>query len=167
MRSPTRREATSDKGQGDQRWSRVLAEVDREQRQTADPWYRAAGISLAWAAGFAGASAVLVIAILLMRDLFSAERLFTARNVSDWIFWAAALLMVMGLIVPPPSSLEGSFRGAGQDQNNQDKDSQEDDSGLSRTLRRRLRRVYNPWRWRLWASAALAFSLSVLVGLLF
>jgi hypothetical protein len=160
MRSPTRREQTSDKDQQDRRWSSVLAEANQEH-QPQDLWYRAAGVSLAWAGGLAGAAAVLATIVLLIADLFSAERLFTARNLSDWMFWAAALLMVLGLIVPSITDAEGSFGKVGED-----KDEQEGESRLSRTLRRRLRRVYNPWRWRLWASAAFAFVLSVITGLL-
>jgi hypothetical protein len=34
-----------------------------------------------------------------------------------------------------------------------------------RKARRRIQRVYNPWRWRFWAAALLAFGLSILVGL--
>ena len=33
-----------------------------------------------------------------------------------------------------------------------------------RAVRRRLRRVYNPWQWRLWTSAIISFGLTVLVG---
>lgn len=32
-------------------------------------------------------------------------------------------------------------------------------------VRRRLMRVYNPWRWRLWASAIFCFFLSILFGI--
>jgi hypothetical protein len=137
----------------------MLAKVDHEHR-TGGPWYRAVGTFLAWAAGFAGASALLVTVLLLLSDLLSADKLFTARNLSDWMFWASALLMIVGLIAPPPADIEGSSGRSGKD-----KRSEEADSGLNRTLRRRLRRVYNPWRWRLWASAAFAFGLSVIVGL--
>lgn len=159
MRFPTRKKRTTDVEQDDQRWSSVLAEFDQE-RQRGEPWYWVVGTFVAWAAGFAGAAAVLVTVLLLLSDLFSAGQLFTARNLSDWMFWAAALLMVLGLVAPSSADVEGSSR-----KTDKDKGAKEDDTGISRTLRRRLRRVYNPWRWRLWASAAFAFGLSVIVGL--
>ena len=36
----------------------------------------------------------------------------------------------------------------------------------SRAMERRLRRIYDPWRWRIWGGAALAFGLAILFGAL-
>jgi len=36
----------------------------------------------------------------------------------------------------------------------------------SRAIRRRIRSVYDPWRWRFWGAALFTFGLSVLIGLL-
>jgi hypothetical protein len=33
-------------------------------------------------------------------------------------------------------------------------------------MERRLRRIYDPWRWRIWGGAALAFGLAILFGAL-
>jgi hypothetical protein len=39
------------------------------------------------------------------------------------------------------------------------------DNRRERAMRKRLLNVYNPWRWRLWASAVFCFCLSMLTGL--
>jgi hypothetical protein len=141
----------------DKRWLNVLEEVVKEG-QTGRRWWQNVGILLAWAAGFAVTAALAATLILALVELFQRGRQFTARTLSDYVFWTSALLMVIGALSPSSPDLQ---RTSG-------KGKKEDDASegrATRLLRRRLRRVYDPWRWRLWAGAVLAFGLSVLIGL--
>ncbi len=68
--------------------------------------------------------------------------------------------MIVGLLAPSAADLDKSSGKRAEE---------EESSGEGRTtraLRRKIRRVYDPWRWRLWAAALLAFGISALVGLL-
>jgi len=140
------------------RWGQILEEFTDEQKSDR-PWIQRAGIYLVWAIGFALAAGVVVAIVLLIMDLFAKARLFTARNLSDWIFWAAALLMVVGLVAP-------SAGDAGQLTSRQKRESARAEDRQSRAIRRRIRSVYDPWRWRFWGAALFTFGLSVLIGLL-
>jgi hypothetical protein len=184
-----------------ERWSQVLSEVEGE-RNTGNPWWKNAGIFLAWAAGFAAAAGIIVVVFVLIVSLLSPGMAFSARTVSDWMFWAAALLMVFGLLSPSAADAEkqvssrrqgrrnssqrrtsgaqrsasgvqrrasatqrqSSTQRASSDQN-QAQEQQSQPDRMSESLRRRLRRVYDPWRWRLWGGALLTFGLSMLAGL--
>jgi len=137
------------------RWGSVLEEVVAERR-TGEPWWRRVLAFLAWAAGFAGAAAVVVVVLLLIVDLFSKGRLFGPRTLSDWMFWASALLMGLGLISPTQADLQDSRKKKREDRQKEDRSAS--------MLRRRLRRTYDPWRWRLWGAALFAFGLSALFG---
>jgi hypothetical protein len=141
----------------EERWSTVLEQV-HEEHQDKGPWWQRIGIFFAWAGGFAGAATVAAALLLLIVDLFSAGRLFTVRTLSDWMFWVAAFLMFGGLLAPSATELEKAT-------SKREKSKNDGESRLTRSVRKRIRRVYNPWRWRLWASAVLAFGLSVLAGL--
>jgi hypothetical protein len=177
-----------------ERWSQVLSEVERE-RNTGNPWWKNVGIFLAWAAGFAAAAGIIVVVLVLIVSLLSPGMAFSGRTVSDWMFWAAALLMVFGLLSPSAADAEkqvnsrrqgrknssqrrasgvqrrasatqrqSSTQRASPDQN-QAQEQQPQPDRMSESLRRRLRRVYDPWRWRLWGGALLTFGLSMLAGL--
>lgn len=154
-----KQEPTRESAPGQTSWSELLQEVTDEQN-SGQPWWKRALMFWAWAGGFAGSAAVVVVIVILIAELFSRDRVFTARVISDWMFWASAALMLFGLVSPSSSDL--------QDASSKKKKSalktQEDRT--SRSLRRRLRRAYDPWRWRLWASALLTFGLSALIGLL-
>lgn len=142
----------------DKRWLNVLEEVVEEQ-ETGRPWWQTLGIFLAWAAGFAVAAALAATLALGIVELFKSGRQFTIRTLSDYVFWASALLMLGGLLSPT---------SGGTDAITGKKAKSEVDVGEGRStrmLRQRMRRVYDPWRWRLWAGAILAFGISMLVGL--
>lgn len=140
------------------RWNELLADVVGE-RQTGLPWWKRAGIFWAWAAGFALGAGVVVAVLLGIVDLMSPDRLFDARRLSDWLFWSSAILMVMGLVSPSAGDVSHVTSRQARERTRS-----EDRSG--RLLRNRIRRMYDPWRWRLWAGALLAFGLSMLIGLL-
>jgi cytochrome c biogenesis protein CcdA len=142
----------------EKRWLNVLEEVVEEQ-ETGRPWWQNLGIFLAWAAGFAVAAALAATLILGIVELFKSGRQFTVRTLSDYVFWASALLMLGGLLSPTSGGPDAVAGKKGQSQ----VDAGEGRS--TRILRQRMRRMYDPWRWRLWAGAILAFGLSVLVGL--
>ncbi len=140
------------------RWGQILEEVTGEQERDR-PWIQRAGIFLIWAIGFALAAGLAVAILLLIVDLFSRARLFTVRNLSDWIFWSAAILLIVGLLAPSAGDVE-------QLASRQKRESARVEDRQSRAIRRRIRGVYDPWRWRFWAAALLTFGISVLVGLL-
>ena len=160
-RDAEKEKATQDQEAEEMRWSHVLAQVNEEYRMEGT-WWQRLGTFAAWSAGIAGATAVLVTLLVLIVDLFSAERLFSALNISNWIFWASALLMGIGMLSPVAGEIENLPRqqGGSKDKKKEEKK----DKDIKRT-RKRIRRVYNPWRWRFWAAALLAFGLSILVGL--
>jgi hypothetical protein len=139
------------------RWAQILEEFGEEQKSNR-PWIQRVGIYLMWAVGFALAAGLVVAVLLLIIALFSRARLFTTRNLSDWIFWAAALLMVVGLVAPSAGDVD-------QLTNRQKRESARVEDRQSRTIRRRIRSVYDPWRWRFWGAALFTFGLSVLIGL--
>ena len=144
---------------GEQRWGSILEKVVDEQ-ESEDPWYVKLGITLIWSAGIALAVGVVAVLILGLRALLSANLQFTFRNLSDHVFWAAALLMIAGMFSPSAADLERS-RGK---KKNQERRSLEE--RRTQALERRMRRVYDPWRWRIWGGAALTFVLAMLSGLL-
>lgn len=140
------------------RWLDVLEEVV-EERETGRPWWKRLGLFLAWAAGFALAAGLAATVVLGIIELFKGGRQFTLRTLSDYIFWTSALLMIVGFLSPASGSLEGVT-------NKKDSNQPDVQEGRSaRLLQKRMRRMYDPWRWRLWAGAILAFALSALVGL--
>lgn len=145
--------------QDDERWGSVLERVVSEV-QSDDPWHVRLRVSLIWAAGIALAAALVATLVWGVRALF-AHDLFTFGDLSNHIFWASALLMVGGMFAPSATELDR----ARDPKKRQDRPrSMEDRRG--QRLERRLRRVYDPWRWRVWGGAGLAFALTVLIGLL-
>jgi H+/Cl- antiporter ClcA len=141
-----------------QQWGGLLAEVAQE-RETGRPWWQDVGLFFAWAIGFALATGIVVTVLLFIVNLITPQkRLFTSRTLSDWLFWGSALLLLIGLISPSASDMENAGKKKQQQQ------VQEEDK-RTRSLRRRLRRVYDPWRWRFWGAALFAFGLSMLAGL--
>jgi len=140
------------------RWGNVLQKVVNEQSD--DPWYVKLGISLVWSVGIALAVGLIATLILAVRALLSANVQFDFRSLSDHIFWAAALLMVGGMVSPSAADVDRS-----QDKRKtQERRSPEE--RRSQALERRVRRVYDPWRWRIWGGAAFTFALAMLSGLL-
>jgi hypothetical protein len=151
--------ATQDVPPGDEkRWLNVLEEVVEEQ-ETGRSWWQNVGIFIAWAAGFAVAVALAATLILGIVELFKGGRQFTARTLSDYIFWASALLMIVGFLSPTSAGLEEVIGKKGS------KKPDVREGRPTQMLRRRMRRMYDPWRWRLWLGAVLCFGLSALVGL--
>lgn len=162
-----------------ERWSTILQEVDEASRADR-PWYVRQGVSLAWAIGIAMATAIVTVLLLLIVDLFSRGRLFSGRSVSDWLFWSSALLLFAGLVAPSAQDIKGATGGGrtGDAQGSsaarrthtvretREEGPQSIEDRQSRAMRKRLLRVYNPWRWRLWMSAGFGFGISVLIGLL-
>jgi hypothetical protein len=146
--------------ESEKRWGHVLQKVVAEQ-QTNDPWYVKLGISLAWSAGIALAAGIVATLVLAIRALLSAEIQFGLEPLSNHTFWAAALLMVAGMFSPSAADLERS-RNKKKEQDGPRTMAER----RARALERRLRRVYDPWRWRVWGGAALTFGLTVLFGLL-
>ena len=147
-----------EQGADETRWGNVLEEVVKEQ-QSGKPWWQNVGTFFAWAGGFAVATAALAAVLLLIADLFSKGRLLTGRALSNWIFWSAAILMVIGLVSPTAGDVESLTKKQARGQRRRE-------DRATRSTRRRLRRVYDPWRWRFWAAAVLAFGLAALAGLL-
>jgi hypothetical protein len=145
--------------QDDERWGSVLERVVTEVRSD-DPWHVRLRVSLIWAAGIALAAALVATLVWGIRSLFVHD-LFTFGNLSNHLFWASALLMIGGMVAPSASDLE---RGRDSKKRLDQPRSQED--RRTQRLERRLRRVYDPWRWRVWGGAGLAFVLTVLIGLL-
>ena len=160
-RGAEKEKVAQDQEAEEMRWSHVLAQVNEEYRMEG-PWWRRLGTFAAWSGGIAGATAVLVSLLVLIVDLFAAERLFSALNISNWIFWASALLMGVGMLSPVAGEIENlpGQQGGSKDEKQEEKK----DKDIKKT-RKRIRRVYNPWRWRFWAAALLAFGLSILAGL--
>lgn len=149
-------------------------------------WLRQMGIFFAWAGGFAGAAVVIVVILVTVVSLFSATKFSKFLwNLSDWSFWASALLLVFGLIAPnepgqnvSPGRKDQPARGSSSTSRAASADSKASGSEPSadsaskfeerrqRAIQKRIMRVYNPWRWRLWMAAILTFGVSVLMGLL-
>jgi hypothetical protein len=144
----------------EQRWGSILQKVVDEQ-QTNDPWYVKLGISLLWSAAIALAMGVVAALILGVRSLLSANVQFSLRSLSDHVFWSAAFLMVAGMFSPSATELDRS-----RDKKTPRERPQSVQDRRERALERRLRRVYDPWRWRIWGGAGLAFGLAILTGLL-
>jgi hypothetical protein len=162
------------------RWSAVLQQV-YEASQDDAPWYQKAGVFLIWSVGIALAAGIATIVLLGVVDLFSAERLLAPRTMSDWLFWAAALILFGGLLAPPPQESEEPTQGkrirgtskpsvtrsaANVEPKADEKESLVDrlDRRRQRAVRRRLMQVYNPWRWRMWVASVFCFLLSMLAG---
>ena len=144
--------------EGGQRWGNLLQKVVDEQ--SSDPWYVKLRVSLTWSAGLALAGGIVAVLILGVRSLFSADLQFNLRNLSDHIFWIAALLMIAGMFSPSAAELERS-RDRGKKQERRTPEERR-----AQAVERRLRRVYDPWRWRMWGGAALTFCLAILSGML-
>jgi hypothetical protein len=167
--------------EGEDRWSAILADVHEKHRST-QPWYLRLGITLAWSAGIGISMGLITLLLLVIANLFTKEKVLTARNASDWIFWASALLLFSGLLAPTSSGEEensssprqGSTKrpaitqraASGQGSNSEGKPVRTFEERQARSMRKRLMQVYNPWRWRLWLSSVFCFSLSVLMGVL-
>jgi hypothetical protein len=168
----------SEQPQGEQ-WSSVLQNVHKEYELDM-PWYHQVGLFFAWSGGIALAADAAVILVLLVVALVSTVQ-FTAFEVSNWLFWTSCVLLFAGLFAPSASELQetaedrearssrhsSTTRRASTTQRASDNDRAPTVSFKERRVRalhRRLRRVYNPWRWRLWASAGISFALTVLIG---
>ncbi len=163
----------------EERWSNVLQEV-HESSRTGRRWYEELGLLVAWAAGIGTGAALITTILLLIVDLFSPQHLFNGRTVSDWLFWASALLLFSGLLAPSASDLRDSTQKRNQQKKKKTNFAVTRSASSQKTaaeptvsaeekradaVRRRLQRVYNPWRWRIWASALVSFCFSMLAGL--
>jgi hypothetical protein len=129
------------------------------------PWWKRAALGLAWSGILAVASALLAALILLIVDLLSPEQRFTARNLSDWLFWVSALWMLAGLVAPPLGA-PADLAGAPGDLADEEEERGEPVDRTRKAVQRRMRRMYDPWRWRFWGAALLVFGLSALASLL-
>jgi len=158
------------------RWSNILQEI-HDASTTGRRWYKEVGVFLAWAFGIGTSVALITLILLLAVDLISPQRLFSGRTVSDWLFWGSAALLFSGLLAPSASDLKDSTQKRGekrkktnfsvtrQSSSNAETPSLSATDRRSDAIRKRLLRVYNPWRWRLWASALVSFGFSMLTGL--
>ncbi len=150
-----------------------MMEQQENQEQPRPAWGKRVGEFFAWSGGFAGTAVIAALLILLIADLFSAKRLFTFRGASDATFWAASLVLLAGLLAPSSSDLESLNRRPGQSKSPADSQPYQGGGGwltrmderAARLRQRRIQRVYNPWRWRLWFASLLTMGISVLLGL--
>jgi hypothetical protein len=165
----------------EERWSNVLQEV-HESSRTGRRWYEELGLLAAWAAGIGTGAALVTMILLLIVDLFSPQRLLNGRTMSDWLFWASALLLFSGLLAPSATDLRDSTqkrnqqkkkktnfavtRSVSSQSNTTTEPAISAEEKRTEAVRRRLQRVYNPWRWRIWASALVSFGFSMLAGLI-
>ena len=156
-RSPDK-QPVDDLPESEERWAGILQRVVDEQ--PSDPWYVKLGTSLVWAAGIALAAGIATALVLGLRALLSAKVEYTFRNLSDHIFWAAALLMIVGMFSPSATELDRA-----RDKKKRTERPRSAEERRSRAMERRLRRVYDPWRWRVWGGAALTFGLAILTGM--
>lgn len=140
------------------RWLNVLEEVVEEQ-ETGRPWWQNIGIFCLWAAGIAVAAALVATVVLGFVELFQKGRQFTSMKLSDYVFWASAILIALGFLVPSGGGVDRVTGKKGKEP------AGAQESRPTRMLRQRMRRMYDPWRWRLWAGAVLAFGIAALVGL--
>ena len=167
---------TANEPDREDRWSNILEEI-HDASKTGRRWYEGVGVFLAWAVGIGTSVALITLILLLAVDLFSPQRLFNGRTVSDWLFWGSALLLFSGLLAPSASDLKDStqkrsekrkktnFSVTRQSSSSAETPSLSAADRRSDAIRKRLLRVYNPWRWRLWASALVSFGYSMLAGL--
>jgi len=155
-RSPQERKP-GNSSEDEQRWGTILQKVVSEQSN--DPWYVKTGVSLLWSAGIAVAAGIAAALVLGIRSLFSTNVQFTLRNLSDHSFWTAALLMIAGMVSPSSVELDSA-----RNKKKQEERTRSLEDRRARAVERRLRRVYDPWRWRIWGGAALAFGLAILTG---
>ena len=139
------------------RFGQILEQVAGEQAD--QPWWLKLGISALWAVGIALATGLVTTIIWAVITLISPNRQFTLRALSDAIFWAAALLMLGGLVAPSTSDLQGD-----KDKNKRRERPKSLEERRERAMERRIKRVYDPWRWRVWGAAALTFGLAILTG---
>jgi hypothetical protein len=177
--APERSQRVADEPQ-EERWSSVLREVHDESRDNR-PWSQKAGEFLAWAGGIALAADVAAIVVLGIVALVS-QGPFTPMEISNWLFWVTCILLFGGLLAPTTTDLQDSAEdrrqrntrsgaSATQRSSSRTRPAAEERGSLQsletrrvRQLRKRLRRIYNPWRWRLWASAAISLLVTVLIG---
>jgi hypothetical protein len=142
-----------------ERWGSLLQQVAAEELSDA-PWYVRVGVTLAWSAGIAVAAGLAAALVWALRALISANVPFSFASLSDHCFWAAALLMVAGMVSPSASDL-GRARDRNKRERVRPKTAEE---RRAQSMERRLRRIYDPWRWRIWGGAGLTFGLAVLFG---
>jgi hypothetical protein len=142
-----------------ERWGGLLQKVAAEELSD-EPWYVRLGVTLAWSAGIAVAAGIVATLVWALRALISANVSFGLASLSDHCFWAAALLMLAGMFSPSVSDLE-RMRERGKRERTRPKTAEE---RRAQSMERRLRRIYDPWRWRIWGGAGLTFGLAVLFG---
>jgi hypothetical protein len=106
------------------------------------------------------------------------------------MFWGAAALLGIGLVAPSdqdqenesdsrnkrrtnrPASSSATSRSTSRATSDQDQDDDKEtrldkfEERRRKAMRKRIARVYNPWRWRFWMAAVITFGFSVLFGVL-
>ena len=176
--------STANVPEQEDRWSDILHEV-HDASKTGRRWYQEIGLFVAWSFGIGASVALVTFILLLIVNLFTSERLLSGHTPSNWLFWASALLLFSGLLAPSASEMADSTQkrnerkkktnfavtrrtlNATQTSNSSAEDQRSSTERRSEAVRKRLMRVYNPWRWRLWASALVCFGFSGLAGLVF
>lgn len=157
-----------------------------EQRgtQAQTTWLQKTGVFFAWAGGIAGSTVSVTALAVAILNLFKGNRFATFfRDLSDWTFWAFAILLFIGLLVPNEPEADSSGRKSASapqtsrasteraspattvDPAKGAPDPHTTETRAQRAIRRRIARVYNPWRWRFWAASLFTLAVSVLVGL--
>ncbi|MBN1936312.1 MAG: hypothetical protein JW934_16720 [Anaerolineae bacterium] len=152
--------------------------MNQENTEKKQAFWQKTGIFFAWSGGFAGAGILATTLLLLIVSLFNLSNFDNFfYHLSNWCFWMSALLLFGGLIAPAEDTQEDD-EDDGRRRPSTDKASSinsKDDKSPAldkfearrrKMMDRRIARVYNPWRWRLWMSALIAFAITTAFGLL-
>ena len=146
-------------------------------------WQRRTGVFFAWSGGIAGVTVVSLIVIWLIINLFTRGASLAVANLSDWMFWGFAALLGIGVIAPNEQGLEKSidlktrtskrFSSSSTSRATTTTDDEPESEPVGKfeerrqqAMRKRIARVYNPWRWRFWMSSLFVIGLSILFGML-
>lgn len=154
--------------------------MNQEKTEKTQTFWQKTGIFFAWSGGFAGAAILITTLLLLIVSIFQPSNFDNFfYHLSNWCFWASTLLLFGGLIAPTQPTTEDDEDDDGRPRPSSDKANSANDkenktaaaldkldARRRKIMDRRIARVYNPWRWRLWMSALIAFGITVAFGLL-
>lgn len=141
--------------------------MNQEGTERKETFWHKTGVFFAWAGGFAGVGVVATTLLLLIVSIFNPTNFDNFfYHLSNWCFWMSSLLMFGGLLVPTeiPSDEADKRRSATGKAQADDLTMDKWELRRQRAMERRIARVYNPWRWRLWMAALIALGITVLFG---